>query len=100
MASLARSWPDHSPSGLDARLRDSTNDSMGNSPMGAAPRSGGRASRGLTLAAAAAGILLGVLSGCGGGGRPPERIQSGRACLATLEQRGASFESRGDVEGR
>ena len=68
--------------------------------MGPVPQSGGQVSRGRTLAAAAVGILLGVLSGCGGGGRPPERVQSGAACLAMLTERGASYESRGDLDGR
>jgi hypothetical protein len=67
--------------------------------MGVAPRSGELGSRVRAFAAAAAGMLLGVLSGCGGSGRAPERIESGRACLAALTERGASFESRGDLDG-
>jgi hypothetical protein len=67
--------------------------------MGVAQGSRGWGSRGRTLAAAAAGILLGVLSGCGGGGPPPARIASGHACLAQLTERGATFESRGDIDG-
>lgn len=58
----------------------------------------GQGSRGRTLAAAAAGILLGLLSGCGGG-RSGDSAMSGRACIAALNARGVSFESRGEVEG-